>query len=286
MNHLLSVLALIILITPTHASTPQVYWHAMLPNAPMPRAILDLISFDELDKDKFNVDLRYEVDALRYNGQLYVEDQVHDAPNATLFFFEKDLNPGSKFDLQFTKMTSGSPLISRSQVKPMSITAYAMNKTLVECEMPALDGESKLCATSLESMVEFSMMNLGTRDLQASSTMVKKKSGDVKVKKTYSVAPDGVRVLDKDELVVVCHSEQYPYTVFYCHTTGKGKSKAYTIALEGNDGTKVEAIAVCHLDTSKWNPKHLAFQILKVKRGRVPICHFMPEDNVTWTIKK
>ncbi|XP_039134497.1 BURP domain-containing protein 3-like [Dioscorea cayenensis subsp. rotundata] len=122
--------------------------------------------------------------------------------------------------------------------------------------------------------------------IKASSTTVKEKNGDVEVKKTYSVDPIGVRVLGRDKLVVACHWRLYLYTVFFSHTTRKGKSKVYTMAWEGNDWTKVEAIAVCHLDTSKWNPKHLAFQVLMVKPGSVPACHFMPEDNIMWIVRK
>ncbi|XP_039134409.1 BURP domain-containing protein 3-like [Dioscorea cayenensis subsp. rotundata] len=116
-------------------------------------------------------------------------------------------------------------------------------------------------------MVEFSMMSLGTRDVQASSTTIKEKSGDFEVKKTYNVASLGVRALGRDQLVVACHSLPYPYAMFYCHVTGK--TKAYTMVLEGNDGTNVEAIAV-----------------LNVKSGSVPVRHFMPEDDVLWNVRK
>ncbi|XP_039142009.1 BURP domain-containing protein 3-like [Dioscorea cayenensis subsp. rotundata] len=237
----------------------------MLPNSSILRAILDL---DELDKEKFNVDLNDAVNGLGYslNGYVDSEAPVHvpDVFNGTLFFLEKEVIPGSKLHLRFTKMFSSSPLISRLQantipfaanklleiltdhihVKPTSVTASVMNKTLIECEEPALEGESKHCATLLESMVEFHHA--------------------------------------EDKLVAACHSRPYPYAVFYCHAAGE--TKAYTMALEG-DGTKVEAVAVCHLDTSKWNPKHLAFQVLKVKPGSVPICHFMPKEDVLWTIR-
>jgi hypothetical protein len=52
--------------------------------------------------------------------------------------------------------------------------------------------------------------------------------------------------------------------------------------LEGADGTNAKAVAVCHTDTSAWNPKHLAFQVLNVKPGTVPVCHFLPQDHVVW----
>jgi len=40
--------------------------------------------------------------------------------------------------------------------------------------------------------------------------------------------------------------------------------------LEGEDGTRVKAAAVCHKDTSEWDPNHhIAFQVLKVKVGTI-----------------
>jgi hypothetical protein len=79
---------------------------------------------------------------------------------------------------------------------------------------------------------------------------------------------------------VVCHKQKYPYAVFYCHKTTT--TKAYAVSLVGEDGTKAKAVAVCHTDTAKWNPKHLAFRVLKVKPGTSPVCHFLPEDHVVW----
>ena len=55
------------------------------------------------------------------------------------------------------------------------------------------------------------------------------------------------------------------------------------MSMLGRDGTAVDAVAVCHADTSGWNPKHVAFQVLNVKPGTVPVCHFLPQDHVVWT---
>ena len=81
----------------------------------------------------------------------------------------------------------------------------------------------------------------------------------------------------------VCHGQNYPYAVFHCHASHA--TKAYLVPMVGADGTKVKAVAACHIDSSKWNPRHLAFQVLKVKPGMVPICHFLPEDHIVWTSK-
>jgi hypothetical protein len=61
--------------------------------------------------------------------------------------------------------------------------------------------------------------------------------------------------------------------------------KTYSVPLEDIDGNRIKAIAVCHTDTSQWNPKHVAFQVLKVQPGTVPICHFVPQDHVVWISK-
>ncbi|KAH7685518.1 BURP domain-containing protein [Dioscorea alata] len=67
------------------------------------------------------------------------------------------------------------------------------------------------------------------------------------------------------------------------YTRMQGKSKAYMMALEENDGMKVEAIAVRHLDTSKWNPKLL---VLKRKPESMPIYYFIIEDHVLYNVRK
>ncbi|KAJ8644714.1 hypothetical protein MRB53_006462 [Persea americana] len=61
---------------------------------------------------------------------------------------------------------------------------------------------------------------------------------------------------------VACHIEPYVHAVYYCHETSD--TTAYVVPLVGKDKVKVDAVAVCHKDTSQWNPKHIAF--LKLKR--------------------
>nr|CAD1824093.1 unnamed protein product [Ananas comosus var. bracteatus] len=168
-------------------------------------------------------------------------------------------------------------VLGRFAIQPDSVEARWMRKTAQECQEPAASGEKKFCATSLESMVDFSTSSLGTRDVRAVSTTVPRKGAP---KQEYTIVPSGVRKLAGDELVA-CHAETYAYAVFYCHLTGT--TRAYTVKMVGKDGAAVDAAAVCHADTAAWNPKHLAFQVLKVKPGTVPICHFLPQDHVVWS---
>ncbi|KAE9609164.1 hypothetical protein Lal_00020237 [Lupinus albus] len=224
------------------------------------------------------------------------ETQLYDNPNVALFFLEKDLHAGSKFDLHFTKSSNNDatflprqvadsiPFSSKKvddifnvfSVKPGSEKGEAMKKTINECEDSGIKGEEKYCATSLESMVDFSTSKLG-KNVEALSTEVKK---ETRLQK-YTITK-GVKNIARDK-AVVCHKQNYPYAVFYCHKTES--TRPYFVPLEGADGIRVKAIAICHTDTSQWNTKHLAFQVLNIKPGTVPVCHFLPEDHVVWVPK-
>uniref|UniRef100_A0A1D1ZGU6 Dehydration-responsive protein RD22 n=1 Tax=Anthurium amnicola TaxID=1678845 RepID=A0A1D1ZGU6_9ARAE len=223
------------------------------------------------------------------------ETQIHDDPDVTLFFLEKDMYAGAKMSLHFTRTQPKGAFLSRSAansipfssaklpdvltrfaLQPNSREAEAMKQTLQECEEPAAAGESRHCATSLESMVDFATASLGTRDVRAVSTEV---GGAGTPKQQYTIAGPGVLELAGSK-VVACHGEPYAYPVFYCHVTRT--TKAYVVPLVGEDGTRVDAVAVCHADTSAWNPRHVAFHVLKVKPGTVPVCHFLPQDHVIW----
>ncbi|KAM3298395.1 hypothetical protein ACQJBY_040056 [Aegilops geniculata] len=166
-------------------------------------------------------------------------------------------------------------ILIRFLVKPDSTNAAEMARTLHVCEALAAEGEKKWCATSLESMVDFATSSLGTSRVRAVSTVVAKEGTP---RQEYTLT--GVKHAGDDQLVV-CHAEPYAYAVFACHLTKA--TRAYTMSMVGEDGTAVEAVAVCHADTAGWNPRHIAFQVLNVKPGTVPVCHLVPQDHVVWT---
>ncbi|KAK7384899.1 hypothetical protein VNO78_30602 [Psophocarpus tetragonolobus] len=225
------------------------------------------------------------------------ETQLHDDPNVALFFLEKNLHHGTKLNLHFTHTSNVeatflprsladsvpfssnkvSDILEKFSFREGSDEAQVVKNTLNECEGPSLRGEEKLCVTSLESMVDFASSKLGNDNVDAVSTEVRKESG----LQQYTMAP-GVKKLGQNK-AVVCHKENYPYAVFYCHKSDT--TRVYSVPLEGADGSRVKAVAVCHTDTSKWNPKHLAFQVLKVQPGTVPVCHFLPQDHVVFVPK-
>ncbi|XP_052209358.1 BURP domain-containing protein 3 isoform X1 [Diospyros lotus] len=298
----------------SHAAlSPEGYWKSVLPNTPMPTAVKDLLHPDDFRSSKatnVGVGKGGVVVGTGSKGKpVYVgvtpgpapflykyaatQDQLHDNPTVALFFLEKDMKPGRKMALHFVKSTpTGATFLPRQvaekipfssdklpeilnhfSVKPDSAEAEAMKKTITECEEPGIRGEEKYCATSLESMVDFSTSKLG-KNVKAISTEVEKEETPLQ---KYSIV--SVKKMGSDK-AVVCHKQSYAYSVFYCHKTST--TRAYMVSMAGADRTRVKATAICHTDTSAWNPKHLAFQVLKVERGTVPICHFLPQDHVVW----
>ncbi|MED6167522.1 hypothetical protein PIB30_003494 [Stylosanthes scabra] len=211
-------------------------------------------------------------------------------PNGT-FFFEHDLLPGKKVILghtessaEFTflpdKIAKTIPfssnkfpeILNRLSIEADSAEAMSIKKSLEHCENPAMKGEDKYCATSLESLVDFAVSKLG-KNIRPVSTEFERETQD----RQYSVAAEGAKIIG--EKGMVCHQMDYPYAVFYCH---KVKTRTYSVPLvASNDGTRVKAIAVCHPDTADWSPDYIPFKMLNTKPGAT-ICHFLSTDTVIW----
>nr|ABK24138.1 unknown [Picea sitchensis] len=232
-------------------------------------------------------------------GSAADDDIIADPSVSAMFFHEKDLHTGRKLTLYSTLLKRSSPdnrvfflprrlaeaipfssdklsvALEKLDISQGSDTALAMKQTLKACEGPANSGERRYCATSLESMIDYTTSTLGTSSLNVLETNVPCKLESQK----YTIT--GIPFQSKSgSKAVVCHSETYAYAVYYCHeaqhiTTAR-------VSLKGEDGSSGEGVAVCHTDTSGWNPQHLAFKVLNVKPGGAPVCHFVPNGEVLW----
>ncbi|XP_054819881.1 BURP domain-containing protein 3-like [Prosopis cineraria] len=284
---------------------PELYWKSMLPTTPMPKSITDLLhpsGGGTIVHSGINVKLRSQPRFATYMknyGRSYgtrhttIQD---DKSNANFFFLEKDLKPGHKMNMPFFFQTSNqdSTFLPREVVKSIPFSsskmavilkkfavkvgsAYAevLKNTIEECERSEMKGEEKYCATSLESMVDFSIFKLG-KSVKALSLEV---MNAVTMEEEEYTISQGVKKVAEAK-VVVYHKLDYVYAVFYCHNIKN--TDEYMVPLEGALGSRMKAVSVCHKDTSQWNPKHIAFQMLKVKPGSVPLCHFLLPVAVVW----
>ncbi|VVA15115.1 PREDICTED: BURP [Prunus dulcis] len=160
-----------------------------------------------------------------------------------------------------------------------SLDAKHMAYALEQCEMKPITGETKFCATSLESMIEFVTKIIGS-GVSFNILSTTHPTTSTAITQSYTILEKPNEVLASK--MVFCHPIAYPYAVFFCHNFERD-TKFFKVSLEGVNGDKVEAMAVCHMDTSDWDPNHSLFGLLGIKAGASsPVCHFFPENHLAW----
>ncbi|KAL3515185.1 hypothetical protein ACH5RR_022087 [Cinchona calisaya] len=241
------------------------------------------------------------------DNQLWIYDKKNDAssnidhmdPKLFGFFNLEDLKIGNKMVTKFPKTDPSSSLLSLPKAKadriPFSLIKFpsileffpfsqdspqakVMEDTLRKCEAKPIKGEKKFCATSYESMLNFAKRTFGLQmqtNIQVLSTVHLTGSTDGIQKYTIVKVPERISA----PKMVACHTMPYPYKVFYCHYQ-ESESRVYKVSLNGGNGDGVEAIAVCHMDTSHWSPDHVSFSVLGIKPGTSPVCHFFAANHL------
>ncbi|KAI3769796.1 hypothetical protein L6452_00909 [Arctium lappa] len=234
--------------------------------------------------------------------KVYGTKEVDDLdPALKVFFNVNDLYTGKKMPIYFAiNDPSTTPrLLAREQADSIPFSssnlphlleflsladdspqAKAMELTLKQCELEPRADEMRFCATSLESMLDSTRGILGMVKLKTLTTKIHDlldSNHTLLQEYTFLKEPLEVHVHD----MVACHTMAYPYAVYYCHGQ-KGSNRAFEISLGGENGNRVDAIAVCHMNTSMWDPDHVAFRVLGGQPGTSPVCHFLPADNIVW----
>ncbi|XP_043687183.1 polygalacturonase-1 non-catalytic subunit beta-like isoform X2 [Telopea speciosissima] len=146
--------------------------------------------------------------------------------------------------------------------------------TLEICEKKPIQGEQSTCATSAEVLVDF---------------VVEKLRHHVRIWSTESIEGSyenvtigSVKLIhgNLSEPPVLCHSQPFPFQVYYCHVLPK--VKVYVVDIHARKKVN-HAIMACHYDTSTWNPNHLAFKLLGFGPGLIEVCHWINENGVVFT---
>ncbi|XP_062095247.1 BURP domain-containing protein BNM2A-like [Humulus lupulus] len=226
-------------------------------------------------------------------------------PNLMIFFTPNDLKVGKTMPVYFPKIdpsiipprllpldeSSSIPfslkqlpfLLNRFSFSQHSPQGRAVEDTLKQCESRSINGETKMCATSLESMLDFACGAFGLEDDISVVTTTHLTNLSVSLQ-NYTILEVPKEILPHKKKMVACHTMPYPYAVYYCHYQDS-ENKVYKILLGGENGDKVEAIAVCHMDTSQWSRNHVSFRVLRIEPGTLPVCHFFPSENLVWIPK-
>ncbi|KAL6619737.1 hypothetical protein ACP70R_034876 [Stipagrostis hirtigluma subsp. patula] len=234
---------------------------------------------------------------------------------ANILFSEAALTPGTKVTPFIEPSVLPMPFLRRdvadsipmstknftdimSKFAPMSFTmAGRVWSTLHTCEHPhPLEGERQACATSVESMVELAMSVVGTRDVRAFSSSRDVPSEGLAPPPSRRYAVAAVRAVTAPGVpatTMTCHGVTFPYAVFYCHAVNP--TRVYEVTLrrstdeeDGGAGAgavavdEMRVLAVCHLDTSRFDPENPYFVARGLKPGDAAVCHFLSRDSVLW----
>lgn len=252
----------------------------------------------EKDKKKEKEKKHRNKKIIEKDVQAYKPSHDDHKPELNVFFIPNDLKVGKIMPIYFSKKNSSkSPkfltreesdqvpfsskylpyLLKFFSISKHSPQAKAMKYTLKQCEFENMEGETKFCATSLESLFDFAHYLFGSNAQFKVLTTVHL-TNSTALLQNYTISE--VKVISVPN-VIGCHPMPYPYAVFYCHSQ-HSDTNLYEVMVEGENGGRVQAVAICHMDTSKWDRDHVSFRVLKVEPGTSPVCHFFPPDNLVW----
>ncbi|KAI3887816.1 hypothetical protein MKW92_025578 [Papaver armeniacum] len=151
-----------------------------------------------------------------------------------------------------------------------------LKNTVGECERVPSEGETKKCVGSIEDMIDFATSVLGQNVVVRSTESVKGSKQDIMIGQVQGI--NGGQVTKS----VSCHQSLYPYLVYYCHSVPKVRVYEAEI-LDAKTKEKInKGTAICHVDTSSWGPTHGAFLALGSKPGKIEVCHWIFENDMTW----
>ncbi|ESW10084.1 hypothetical protein PHAVU_009G179500 [Phaseolus vulgaris] len=156
-------------------------------------------------------------------------------------------------------------------------TERVIVNALRECERAPSRGETKRCVASAEEMIEFAASVLGPSVVVRSTENVNGSGSSVMIGKVYPV--DGGKVTKS----VSCHQSLYPYLLYYCHSVPQVRVYEADILNVETKENMNHGVAICHLDTSSWGPEHGAFLALGSGPGKIEVCHWIFENDMTWT---
>ncbi|XP_043692562.1 polygalacturonase non-catalytic subunit AroGP2-like isoform X1 [Telopea speciosissima] len=158
-------------------------------------------------------------------------------------------------------------------VDESNMDEYIQN-TLETCEKRHIQGEQNTCVTSAEDLIDFVVKKLGHHVGVWSTESIEGSYENVTI--------GAVKLIygNLSEPPVICHSQPFPFQVYYCHILQK--VKLYAVDIHARKKVN-HAIMACHYDTSIWSPNHHAFQMLGFGPGLIEVCHWVNENVVVWT---
>ncbi|KAI3820769.1 hypothetical protein L1987_08317 [Smallanthus sonchifolius] len=163
------------------------------------------------------------------------------------------------------------------QARDSLILERVLSNTLLECERAPSPGETKRCVGSIEDMIDFAVSVLGHDVVARTTENVRGSKKEVMIGEVKGI--NGGKLTKS----VSCHQSLYPYLLYYCHSVPKVRVYVADIHDVASKEKINTGVAICHIDTSSWSPGHGAFLALGPGPGRIEVCHWIFENDMTWT---
>jgi hypothetical protein len=201
---------------------------------------------------------------------------VHDTANP-----KRDFLPETVADtLPALKASNLPKLLQAFNISEGTETATDVERAIFYCEgianLPAEEKDAS-CPTSEKAMAEFVSSQLGENAKLFHTTVVPAKA--LTVSTNLTIVDYNTRSTDTEDNAVVCHNLPFPSQVYYCHKVSK--TQVSQAILEAAEGLRINAVTLCHLDTSWWSVNHLGFKTLNVPRG-TEVCHWAFVSTLVW----
>ncbi|KAJ8773863.1 hypothetical protein K2173_008326 [Erythroxylum novogranatense] len=153
-----------------------------------------------------------------------------------------------------------------------------ISDAISECERAPSAGETKRCVGSAEDLIDFVTSVLGRNVVVRTTENVNGSKENIMIGSVTGI--NGGKITKS----VSCHQSLYPYLLYYCHSVPKVRVYEADI-LDPKSKSKINhGVAICHIDTSAWGPTHGAFLALGSGPGRIEVCHWIFENDMTWTV--
>ncbi|KEH19228.1 putative BURP domain-containing protein [Medicago truncatula] len=295
----------LILVGINASQSGEDYWKTIWPNTPMPKALSDLLQPESTSNLPIRGEENKQYWTIFFEHDLYPGNKISlgfnksndkSQPLGAVKWDKNEIQPfGSLTWLKKTSEERNQPFgvaawwlqkTSEERNQPFGFRAWRWNEKPSQpfeahtwggkerqsfdnyCIRPSAIGEEKYCALSLKSMMNFAISKLGTNIKVISSSFAQNQD-------QYKV--DEVKKIG--DKAVMCHRLNFKDMVFYCHQVNA--TTVYMVLLVASDGTKAKALTICHHDTRGMNPDVL-YELLKVKPGTIPICHFVGNKAIAW----
>ncbi|KAK7845231.1 polygalacturonase-1 non-catalytic subunit beta, partial [Quercus suber] len=159
-----------------------------------------------------------------------------------------------------------------------STTETMIVKSLSECKRAPNPGKTKRCVSSAEDMIDFAVSVLGRNIDILTTKNVNGSKQSIMIGSIEGI--NGWKVTDP----ISCHQLLFPYLLYYCHSVPKVRVYQVDI-LDPNSKAKINnSVAICHMNTSSWNPTHESFLALGSAPGRIEVCHWIFQNDLKWTV--